>query len=414
MDQGNAAGPDALLPEGEPLKLTWAGPAGLLGLAFTNAFLRLLTLGIYNFWAKTEVRKRIWSAVRLNGEPLTYTGTGKELCLGFLIIFAAVVFPIMLLSAGVVFYFGPESTAASIFNVLIYGFIFLLTGFAIYRAQRYRLSRTSWRGIRGGLTGSDRAYAWAYSWSALLIPFTWGWVIPWRTTMLQTLMMRDTRFGDRPFQFRARPGPLYPSFAVFWIGTAVIAALAIGGFMGMSGFARQPIDVTEGGTSQALKIVATLYGILAVAYLFYYILSAWYRAQQINHFSNHTHFEGAKLKSTVTGAGLVKVAVGNFLLTMLGWGIGAGLFLLITSTTSNVLSGETESIAARLSIFAGVMVLIAFSGLFSPFVQARNARYLVENLSIDGDVPLARISQGADQGIKRGEGLAQAFDVDAF
>jgi hypothetical protein len=39
---------------------------------------------------------------------------------------------------------------------------------------------------------------------------------------------------------------------------------------------------------------------------------------------------------------------------------------------------------------------------------------LIENLSIEGEVPLAGISQGADQGIKRGEGLAQAFDVDAF
>ncbi len=414
MNQAYHAGPDASRTEGGPLRLSWSQPMGLMNLAFTNALLRLVTLGIYNFWAKTEVRKRIWSAVRLNGEPLTYTGTGTELFLGFLIIFATILVPIMLLSAGVVFYFGPQSAAANIFNVLIYIFIFLLTGIAIYRAQRYRLSRTNWRGIRGGLAGSDRAYAWAYSWSALLIPLTWGWIVPWRTTMLQTLMMQDTRFGDRPFRFKAKPGPLYPSFAVFWVGTAIIALFAISALMGMVSFAKQPIQVTEAGTAQTLKIIALMYGVAAIAFLFYYVLSAWYRAKQINHFSNYTHFEGAKLKSTVTGAGLVKVAVGNFLLTMLGWAIGVGLLLLITGMTSNVLTGETESIAARLSIFAGILVLIAFSGLFSPFVQARNARYLIENLSIEGEVPLAGISQGADQGIKRGEGLAQAFDVDAF
>ncbi len=66
------------------------------------------------------------------------------------------------------------------------------------------------------------------------------------------------------------------------------------------------------------------------------------------------------------------------------------------------------------AIFGGIVLLAASAGLFGPIIQARTARYLVENLSIDGLVPLAAIAQGADQGIKRGEGLAQAFDVDAF
>jgi hypothetical protein len=35
-------------------------------------------------------------------------------------------------------------------------------------------------------------------------------------------------------------------------------------------------------------------------------------------------------------------------------------------------------------------------------------------LAIEGTVPLAGIAQGADQRITRGEGIAQAFDVDAF
>lgn len=414
MDQATTPGSTEPLEEGQPLKLSWTQPAGLLHLAFTNAFLRFITLGIYNFWGKTEVRKRIWAAVRLNGEPLSYTGTGKELFLGFIIIFGVVILPIMLCSVGVIFYFGPESSAVSIFNIFIYVMIFLLTGIAIYRAQRYRLSRTNWRGIRGSLVGSDRSYAWAYSWSALLVPITWGWILPWRTTMLQGLMMRDTRFGDRPFQFKAKPGPLYPSFSVFWIGTALIVTLAFVVITGTISITSASLQTAPDGLTATLGLIGIVYSVGTVAFLLYYILSAWYRARQINHFSNHTSFEGANLRSTVTGLGLIKVALGNFLLTLTGWTIGVGLFLLILITTSNVMVGETESIGARLSIFAGILVLIAFSGLFSPFVQARNARYLIENLSIEGHVPLARISQGADQGLKRGEGLAQAFDVDAF
>jgi hypothetical protein len=42
------------------------------------------------------------------------------------------------------------------------------------------------------------------------------------------------------------------------------------------------------------------------------------------------------------------------------------------------------------------------------------ARYIVENVEIDGTVRLAAITQAAEQNIRRGEGLAQVFDVDGF
>ena len=80
------------------MRLGWSQPAGMVGLSVKNFLLRIVTLGIYGFWGKTEVRKRIWSGIRLNGEPLQYSGTGKELFLGFLVIFGVVVLPTMLVS----------------------------------------------------------------------------------------------------------------------------------------------------------------------------------------------------------------------------------------------------------------------------------------------------------------------------
>jgi uncharacterized membrane protein YjgN (DUF898 family) len=110
----------------------------------------------------------------------------------------------------------------------------------------------------------------------------------------------------------------------------------------------------------------------AAAYIIYSIVSAWYRAKQINHFAQHTHFDKASFKSRVTAGGLIWIGVTNILLV---------IFTL---------------------------------GLLIPVAQARAARYLVENLEIVGAVSLGEIAQGADPGIRRGEGLAQAFDVDAF
>jgi uncharacterized membrane protein YjgN (DUF898 family) len=356
----------------EPLRLTWKQQSGLIGLSFVNFVLRILTLGIYHFWGKTEVRRRIWSAVRLNGEPLEYTGTGKELFLGFLVVFAVVVLPIMLGSFAIVFAFGPESRALPIFQALIYVAFFFLLGVGIHRALRYRLARTRWRGIRGGLEGSAWGFAWTHFWTALLIPLTLGWIGPWRATKLQRLLSNDMRFGDRPFRFAARSGPLYGRFAILWIGGAILfggAAFLIGYVQYLDMGNPQPGTIPGQPSPRLVGLIAL---VVVAAYLIFGLMYAWYRASIINHFAAHTHFEGATFRGNATGRSLIWLTLSNLL------------------------------------------ILLFTLGLLAPVAQARAARYLVERLSIDGAVPLAEIVQRAEDPMKRGEGLAQVFDVDAF
>lgn len=81
---------------------------------------------------------------------------------------------------------------------------------------------------------------------------------------------------------------------------------------------------------------------------------------------------------------------------------------------SGLEQGKAPGVLTQIGIFGGIVLLSASASLFTPIIQARTWRYLVENLAIDGSVPLDAIAQGMDQGITRGEGLAQAFDVDAF
>lgn len=356
-----------------PLELTWRHPHGMLGLSVTNFVLKILTLGIYGFWGKTEVRKRLWSAVRINGEPLHYTGTGKELLVGFLIVFFVVFVPTLAASAATAVAFGSKSPAFEFVKLAIYLFFFALTGIAIYRAQRYRLSRTQWRGIRGGLDGSSAAYAWRYIWTALLIPLTLGWITPWRATKLQAHITRDMRFGNHPFTFSAQSRSLYPRFAVFWLlAVAIVIGLAILFNALLGPYVQYKADhPAETVLPQALEIaVITGGGILGL--IVYLTISAWYHAKQIKTFASGTHYAGASFKSTVTARGLLWMQLSNL--------------LLIVSTL----------------------------GLLTPIAQARAARYTFENLSIDGHVDLADILQNANTTATRGEGLAQIFDIDAF
>ena len=350
-------------------RLSWAEPAGLVSLSFVNAGLKMVTLGIYQFWGKTEVRKRIWTAVRINGEPLEYTGTGKELFMGFLFVFGAVLIPLLLLSFVLSIAFGPAGSVIG--QVIFFVFYLYLFGVGVYRAQRYRLTRTRWRGIRGNLAGSPWQYGWTSLWTSMLVPFTLGWIYPWRATRLQKLTIDNMRFGDRAFSFEENAGPLYGRFIALWLGGLVCL---VAGIAGMTAIVSTSMIKATAKQAAQLSPAGTLltFALLFVLYLFAIVASSWYRAGQFNHFAASTSFEGTKLKGTMKGRRLLWLTISNFLI-----------------------------------------VLFSF-GVLTPIAQARAARYFVENLQFDGPVPFDTIGQATADGTTQGEGLAQAFDFDAF
>lgn len=369
----DAVTPPTLAPDpraASPLSLTWQAPRGLLSLSLVNLLLRVLTLGVYGFWAKTEVRKRLWAGIRLDGEPLSYTGTGKELMLGFLVIFAIVVFPSFFFLLGAFILFGQHTTGATVAQFLLYLAFFGLWGLAVYRAQRYRLSRTVWRGIRGAMAGTGRHYAATFFLTGLLVPLTLGWILPWRQTRLQGLLVNDMRFGTEPFRFSASSRPLYRRFAFVWLVMATYAGLALLGLERVVTFVRLP-EAELPVDDQIATIQMTGLALLALGYLVYLIAGAWYRAHQTNHFAAHTHLGGATFRASLTPAGLMGVSVTSFLITLFTFGI------------------------------------------LAPIAQARVWRYMIDHMAIDGAVDLTAIAQNADSGPVRGEGLAQAFDFDA-
>ena len=76
----------------------------------------ILTVGIYGFWGRTEIRRRMWSSVRLRGEPLAYHGTPQELLKGFLAVMLVVLVPLFLAGIAVVVFFGQASAVFGIYQ----------------------------------------------------------------------------------------------------------------------------------------------------------------------------------------------------------------------------------------------------------------------------------------------------------
>src|ERR1700730_12143766 len=53
-------------------------------LVVRGAMLDLVTVGFYRFWLATDMRRHLWSHTSVDGDAPEYTGTGKELLIGFL------------------------------------------------------------------------------------------------------------------------------------------------------------------------------------------------------------------------------------------------------------------------------------------------------------------------------------------
>jgi len=79
--------------EGKTYQFSFQGNGGtLFGIQIVNLLLIIITLGIYYFWAKARVRSYTWSQADFNGDRFAYSGTGKEVLIGW--IKAAVIFGI--------------------------------------------------------------------------------------------------------------------------------------------------------------------------------------------------------------------------------------------------------------------------------------------------------------------------------
>ena len=96
-------------------------------------------------------------------------------------------------------------------------FFFLFAQFAIYRARRYRLTRTVWRGVRFWMTGSGWSYAWRAGLWMLLAVLTLGLALPWARASLERYKMRHTSYGNLQGRFEGTGGALFKKVWWLWL-----------------------------------------------------------------------------------------------------------------------------------------------------------------------------------------------------
>src|SRR5262245_21425383 len=178
-----------------------------------GAMLELITLGFYRFWLATDMRRHLWSHTTVEGDAPEYTGTAMELLIGFLIALAILV-PLNL----VYFFLTLEVELWKAFaSIPLLILVFLFYQFAKYRARRYRLTRTIWRGVRFWMKGSGWSYAWRVGLWTLWAIVTLRLVLPWYQASLEPFKMNNSFYGDLPGRFDGTGRALFRKVWWLWL-----------------------------------------------------------------------------------------------------------------------------------------------------------------------------------------------------
>lgn len=347
----------------------------VLGLALKNAGLTVLTLTLYRFWARTAMRRRLWSRVWVLGDPLEYTGSAWELFRGFLISL-----PCFFLPAIFILYIAPLMMDPVTAAWLAIGFYIVanpLVAAARYLMRRYQLSRTRWRGIRFGLAGSSARFAFAsFGWT-ILQTLSLGWYTPAARMNRAKLMWDNARFGDQPFEFMddgesPQKGLWWP-FALGWFAfplalfvSFLVAGMISAGLM-TSGVIAPPSP--DNPMDPTVNIVIGV-GVIALTLLFSVFFWAPYNAAAMNRIASLITLDGARFK-------LKAKTLSLFLISL------AGLFITVFSLT-----------------------------LLAPLAGFLQVRYVINRLEIIGAPRFAEIGQSIVPEGKAGESLGDAFDLD--
>ncbi|MDJ1157730.1 DUF898 family protein [Chelatococcus sp. SYSU_G07232] len=396
--------------EGEMERLSFAGErAPFLRLVARGSLLQLPTLGFYRFWLVTDIRRHLWAHTRLGREAFEYTGTARELLIGFLVALT-VLAPIYV----VYFLVGLEAERLEAFASLpLFVVLYLLGQYASYRARRYRATRTVFRGLRFWMTGSAWAYAGrAALWDGLTL-LTLGLAYPWRAAALERYKLAHTRFGDLSGDFASTGWVFFKRGVWLWLVAVLTAVVAF-----ISTFAAQSIGRVAGPRAGgyiggSIIILILLFAAFVIYPLFRAIEMRWVleglRFGPITVASDLSMRSVFACYARTLGVSIAYALVGAGGIALCLWLLAGAVPVasLGASLTGTIMGGVATGAIYLLFLlgFGIIRRLYLERGLWAAAV----ASISIANLAALDDVAARGTPAGA-----LGEGLADALDVGGF
>jgi len=375
----------------------------LFGLAFVTALLTMLTLGIYRFWGKTRIRRYIWSSVSGDGDSFEYTGTGLEKFLGFLV---AIVLLAVYLGAVqmILFFFGltlfAEPTSPEMALAQMGGFyltflaVVPLIFFAQYRARRYKLARSRWRGVRFGAEKGAWGYALRAMGHWLLTILTLGLMLPRQTFWLEKYKTDRSWYGDGRFVQEGRWSALYGAMKHLFIGVGLVLAAVVALAL------QSPV---VGGVLAAVGYVWAMVGFIS------YRVRAFIYLTEHKVLDDGIRFEARPETRTIIGL----VIVGSLVVSLIMGVVFAVLAALASMVVGPAMMapgpGHIVGLVLMMGLYLGALLMggaLSLVWIVQPVIA-----HVVGAITVRGADRLADIRQRVHDSGADAEGFADALDV---
>ena len=381
----------------------------LFRLYFLTAVLTLVTLGIYRFWAKTRIRKYIWSATSGDGDSFEYTGTGLEKFLGFLVAIVILAVYLGIVQMGL-FFFGlnlfvdPQTGLQELAQV---GGIYVtllavlpLMLFAQYRARRYKMARTRWRGIRFGMDSGAWGYALRAMGYYLLNIVTVGLLNPLVTFRLEQYMTDRSWFGDAQFEQTGRWQDLYVGMKHVCIGLAIL-------IIGMGLF----VEIRVAAMAVVPGLVGPVWLLVGLIY---------YRVYAFNYLTRHKVLDGqVTFEARVETGRIASIMIFGTIIVSILAAVIFGVISALFATSMGVFvdggvsqpTGAPSGIAFGVNAVLYVGAILVTGGLSLVMITQPIIEHGVNKLIVHNTDHLNAIQQRAADAGADAEGFADALDV---
>jgi uncharacterized membrane protein YjgN (DUF898 family) len=422
--------PDVSLRGASAVRLRFVGDRGdYWRLMIRGGVLQAITLGIYRFWLFTDMRRFLWASTAVEGETLEYTGTAAELLIGFLMAIG-----ILIPAYALLFVASLELGILSILSGVL-AFV-VLAGFgqyAVYRARRYRLTRTVFRGLRFHQGGSAVRYAVRAMLWWTPIGMTLGLASPWATANLERYKMRNTFYGSLGGSFAGSGGRLFGRTILVWflvVGPLVAALAAAVTTIDWVAVADALEDEDTLNLIVALGIDEPLtrgLGLLIPGVMWAVIAGAiLYPAYQA--IVMRWWLGGLRLGGTAVASDLrMRGYYGAYLRYLLYVALFSIAFSIVAAAIGGLgymaLRGEIDFARASLlrdgllagsGLIAYVIYIVGVSTIYQVVVKMRLWQVAVESALISGIAALDHVQAGEAASSAVGEGLADALGTGAI
>ena len=386
----------------------------LFKLAMKAGVLTVLTLGIYRFWMKTRLRRYYWSSIRPGGHPLEYVGEAVEKLLGFLIAVVILAFYIGIVNLILMF------ISFSLFdgNYAAYFASFIgvipLWFYARYRARRYVLARTRWRGIRFGVDPGAWGYAWRAMlyWALTIVSGTLLW--PLMTHRLEKYRIDRTWFGDRQLSQGGRARDLLKGMIPVWL--VILLIIGLFGWLNLMS--------TDDGYSAEFDFELVLGGIvmvspfLLIAFAFYTVRS--FRVLTATKTAGGIGFESSARTPRVIGIYLLGYSVTSILTGIVAAALSIGyVALLFRAVGADFSLDDLDNLTSpglplqALGFATYFLIFLIWAAFQHVFVTQPLWRHYATTLVVHGGESVHEVRQRDRDEHTEAEGFAEALDLGA-